>query len=329
MRSSPQLTRARVIRSGRLPWVDVDGEPWLVTCSDSLAERPVCGDWVAVERLSPRARASDLPSVGLTGCARGLVRALEPRSTAVVRKAVGGHRPQVLAANVDALWIVCGLDGTRGLRSLYRYLALCSCDGIAVSIVLNKVDVCADLDQALARAQAAAPAREVLSASATGGEGLSTLAAKLPPGSVTALLGPSGAGKSSLVNALISGQRQRTAEVRAQDRRGRHTTTEGRLVATAAGAWLMDTPGLRELGLWRQEGLDETFSDLTALAAGCRFRDCQHDSEPGCRVREALAMGTLLPERFLHYLELAAEQRSATRPRGRKRRYPRPERSPR
>lgn len=306
------LVPGRVTRAGRLLLVaTADGE-CLVTCPEDLPERPVTGDWVMVERFDGARDAEH----------RGRVRALLPRRSVIERHAVRIERPQALAANVDEIWLVCGLDRSQGIRSLTRYQALCRMEHVKVVVLLSKTDACTHLDEALADARARAPDLLVVPVSARSGEGLARLEARLLPGRTLVLLGPSGAGKSTLVNCFVDGDVQRTSEVRESDRRGRHTTSAGELRCTRFGALIIDTPGLRELGLWQTAGLYATFADVADFGQDCRFRDCTHQHEPGCAVQRAVEEGQLSQERYLEYLELSREQ--ATRARlvkGRKRRY--------
>jgi ribosome biogenesis GTPase len=250
---------------------------------------------------------------------RGIVRALLPRKNAITRKAVDTCGAQAIAANLDAVWVVCGLDRSQGLRSLRRYQALTRIDGIQVSVVLNKLDLVEDPASALANAKIQAPHLSVYALSAQSSTDVAKLAASLVPGTTTALLGPSGVGKSTLVNALLPHATQDTKSVRAHDCRGRHTTSAARLIQTSNGAMLIDTPGLRELGLWQAESsVNESFTDIVELSLACRFRDCKHDREPGCAVRSAIERGELQPERFVSYLELSQECRNPQRKRVRR-----------
>lgn len=312
--SGSTASPGRVVRAGRLLEVRVEGGSALVECPEELPERPACGDWVLV------ALHSDSGEV-----LRGRVVGLLPRSNSICRRAVGFEGPQVLAANVDEVWLVCGLDGTRGLRSLPRYQALSRLDHVTVTVVLNKADLSADLSRDVARAQALAPGLAVVPISALHCQGLAPLVAPPREGRTLVLLGPSGAGKSTLINALCASSRQLTQAVRPGDGRGRHTTSASELFRAQSGALVIDSPGLRELGLWQTAGLDNSFSDILELAAGCRFRDCRHEREPGCNVRHAQELGLLSPERLQQYLDLARESATrATLVKGRKRRYPPP-----
>ncbi len=260
-------------------------------------EIPVVGDWCVLPAEAPRDR--DLT----------LVRQALPRRTVLARRAAGkAARAQLLAANVDTVAAVCGLDRSAGIRGLERLVTLVLDGGALPLVVLNKADLCADVDGAVFDAQRAAPGVAVVVVSALDGEGLDDLRRHLPPGSTAALIGPSGVGKSTLTNALAGGALEATGAVRDADRRGRHTTVRRTLHRLPSGLLLIDTPGLRELGVWLEgDGLRDAFADIEALAAGCRFRDCTHDDEPGCAVRAALDDGTLEARRFWRYLELRDE----------------------
>lgn len=230
------------------------------------------------------------------------------RRTWLSRNAAGGPTAeQVLAANVDVVFVVQGLDEGPNPRRLERTLAAVHAGGAEPVVVLTKPDRAEDLDAALREARAAAPGVDVEVASGLTGEGVATLAARLRPDRTGVLVGPSGAGKSTLVNALLGHEAQRTAPVRASDRRGVHTTSGRALFALPGGGALVDGPGIRELRLWDASGLDAAFEDLAAIAARCRFRDCSHGSEPGCAVRRAVAEGRLDAARVESHRKLAAE----------------------
>ncbi len=257
-------------------------------------EFPAVGDWVAVR----------LP----TGEGPATVAAVLPRRSRIVRRAAGpATRPQVLAANVDALLAVMGLDLDFNGRRLERYVALAREAGAAPVVVLTKADACADVASRVAEAEAAAPGVPVAALSARAGTGLEALAPLLAPGRTLALLGMSGAGTSTLVNRLLGEDRQGVRAVRDSDGRGRHATTRRDLFLLPGGALLVDTPGMRELGLWAGPG-DGAFPDVAALASACRYRDCSHGSEPGCAVREAAADGRLDPGRLASFEKLRREE---------------------
>ena len=258
------------------------------------AELPAVGDWVA---LRPGAASS------------AVIEAVLPRASSFVRKVAGDTtEEQVVAANVDTVFLVSGLDADFNCRRIERYLAAAWESGAEPVVVLNKADLAADLDARIAEAEAAAPGAAVVPLSALAGEGLAALSAWLAPGRTVALIGSSGVGKSTLVNALLGTARQATGVVREDDSRGRHTTTHRELIPLPGGALLLDTPGMRELQLWGgEESLDGAFPEIAELAAACRFRDCRHEAEPGCAVLAALATGRLDEERLLSWRKLQRE----------------------
>ncbi len=230
------------------------------------------------------------------------------RRTVFTRGAAGREaRAQVVAANVDLVFAVCGLDADFSVRRIERYLARIWASGAQPSVLLNKADLCADPEARVAEVEEHAAGVPVLVISALLAEGLDAVRAGIRDGMTVALVGSSGAGKSTLVNALLGEERMRTGEVSASDGRGRHVTTHRQLVLLPGGGLLLDTPGMRELQLLDDEGLDAVFGDIAALAGRCRYRDCRHDTEPGCAVKEAVESGTLDAERFEHYRKLERE----------------------
>lgn len=236
------------------------------------------------------------------------VAAVAPRRSAVTRADPSGAGEQVLAANVDAVFIVHGLDRPLRPGRLERGFVLAWETGADPVLVLAKADLVADPDAAAAEAISLAPGVPVHLTSAFTGLGLDGLLVELDGRRTAALLGESGAGKSTLVNALTGAEVMPTAPVRAKDAKGRHTTTARHLVPLPGGGVLVDTPGLRQLGLWSGEaGLSATFPDVEELAAACRFSDCAHTGEPGCAVAEALADGRLSPRRLAGYDKLQKE----------------------
>jgi ribosome biogenesis GTPase len=253
------------------------------------------GDWVAL-RPDP---------VG----GRGLIRAILPRRSFFARKAAGRETElQVVAANIDTVFVVFGLDKPVNPRSIDRYLVVARQSRTEPVVVLNKADLEEDLSEDLADAKAAAGTVEVVAVSTRTGLGLDVLERHLGAGRTVALLGPSGAGKSSIVNRLVEREALATGEVREWDGRGRHTSVHRQLVIRERGGLIIDTPGMRELSLWETEGVGETFEDIAGLADQCRFRDCRHETEPGCAVKAAAAAGTLDPFRLESFLKLQTEQ---------------------
>ena len=257
---------------------------------------PTVGDWVAFEPI---------------GTDQAVIRAVLPRATTLVRKAAGRTSDaQVLAANVDFVLIVMGLDGDFNLRRLERALALVHQGGAVPVVVLNKSDLTAETaDSRREEVARVAGAAAVHSLSALHGDGLGELTLYLARGRTLALLGSSGAGKSTLLNRLMGDDLQLTREVRPHDSRGRHTTTSRQIFVSPSGALLIDTPGLREIPLvGDDQDLGTVFDEIAALAADCRFRDCRHGGEPGCAVRRAVDAGALEPARLQSLRKLEAER---------------------
>ena len=257
-------------------------------------ERPGVGDWVLVEGAPSRAR----------------IVALLPRRGAIKRGAAGEHyRQQVIAANVDVAFVVCGLDADFNPRRIERYLLLVAGSGAQPVVVLTKADKPgADADAALAAlADSARQGVPIVAVNAKEAASVAALERWLPPGATAVLLGSSGAGKSTLTNTLLGRERMKTGAVRAGDDRGRHTTTHRALLPLPSGACLIDTPGMRELKPTGEEAVDGSFGDVEALAAECRFRDCGHEAEPGCAVRAAIEAGRLDGGRYANFLKLRGE----------------------
>lgn len=247
---------------------------------------PCVGDWVVVRE-------------GNT------VTEVLPRRTKLSRKEPGkGVREQVLAANMDLLFIVSGLDEDYNPRRLERYLILAYQSGARPVILLNKADLRSDVPDLVCRTEKCAPGVPVLALSALENWGLESVSRQVKPGQTAALLGSSGAGKSTIVNRLLGQERQRTTAVREEDSKGRHTTTQREMIPMPGKWLLMDLPGLRELQLWADpEQIDDAFSEIAELAECCRFRDCSHQHEPGCAVRYA----DLDPQRLGSYHKLRRE----------------------
>jgi ribosome biogenesis GTPase / thiamine phosphate phosphatase len=259
---------------------------------------PAVGDWVAL-----RLRAGER---------RALIQAVLPRRTAFVRRAAGDRTvAQVLAANVDTVFLVMGLDADFNPRRLERALVLAWQSGAQPVVLLNKADLCDDVAARRSEAERVAVDVPVRVIAAKPGQDLDALTPWLEPGRTVVLLGSSGVGKSTIVNRLLGRDKQRTAAVRAGDQRGRHTTSQRELIPLPGGALLIDTPGLREVQLWAEgTSIDAAFEDVKALAAGCRFADCSHVLEPSCAVRSAVAEGRLDPARLASFLRLQGELRA-------------------
>ncbi|MGY1638664.1 ribosome small subunit-dependent GTPase A [Geodermatophilus sp. SYSU D00742] len=278
---------ARVDR-GRLTVLTAEGE--LRAHPGAALTAPAVGDWVAL---------------------RGeLAVAVLPRRTAFTRVMAGRtSAEQVVAANLDTVLVVDALTGPRRTRRVERYLAVAWGSGATPVVVLTKADLCDDVPAAVQEVAEAALGVEVLPVSSVTGAGVADVAARIGPGRTAAMVGPSGVGKSSLANALLGTPVVATGEVRATDGRGRHTTTARELHLLPGGGLLVDTPGMRELGVVDDEGIDTAYADVTELAALCRFRDCGHRAEPGCAVAAAIADGRLDPARYTAWRKLQAEAR--------------------
>jgi ribosome biogenesis GTPase len=269
--------------------------PVLAAAAKDPIANPCVGDWVAVR---------DWPDDRVT------LEAVLPRRTAFVRATAGGSsHAQVLAANVDIAVIVEPLHPQPEIGRIERLLALAWESGAQPLVVLTKADLAADAEDQKQDIAAAAPGVDGVVVCAVTGEGLDAVRVLAAPRVTLALLGPSGAGKSTLTNALAGVELMHTRALRA-DGKGRHTTVHRELVRLPGGALLIDTPGLRGVGLTDAgEGLDLVFSDIEVLAGSCRFSDCAHRSEPGCAVRVALDSGELPERRWESYLKLQREAR--------------------
>jgi ribosome biogenesis GTPase len=291
--------------SGRVGRVD-RGRFQLLTAKDAISiatsgVSPVCvGDWCTV--------------VGTPGPDDIVTYALHqilPRRTALVRQSSGSRvASQALAANIDSVMVVVPLDRPVSRRQIERFLALAWDSGAQPVLVLTKADVVDDevVPEAVAEVTTVSGELPVLIVSVVTGAGMDEVAALVTRGTTVALLGTSGSGKSSLVNALMGADVVQTGDVRQGDNKGRHTTTWRELVVVPSGGALIDTPGLRELGMWvDEEGIDAAFADVTDLVADCRFNDCAHLSEPGCAVLAAIAEGSLAADRLDSYRKLLGE----------------------
>ena len=258
------------------------------------AIKPAVGDWVSLETLES---------------GNSVLHAVLPRRSKLSRKVSGRTtEEQVVASNVDVVFLVVSLAAEVNLRRLERNLTLAWESGAAPVVVLTKRDLCADADAVAEAVRGIAGKAPVHAISNATGAGIDALDRHLRPGQTVVLVGTSGVGKSSLVNRWLGAEKQVVAEVREADQKGRHTTTHRELFVLPGGSLVIDTPGVRELALWEgEQGIAETFPDVVELAARCRFGDCRHEKEPGCAVREAVEAGALPAERYAAYCKLAAE----------------------
>ena len=263
--------------------------------ADGPAELPAVGDWVGV-CPNPEGPAQ--------------IRAILPRRTCFSRKAAGDTtQRQVVASNIDTVFLVSGLDQDFSPRRIERYLVAAADSGATPVIVLNKGDLAEDIDAAVLTLREMAADVPIHVTSCEDGRGLDALERYLADGQTIALLGSSGVGKSTLINRLLGYDRQRTRNVRPHDSHGRHTTVHRELLLHPDGGVIIDTPGMRELRLWdTQGGLETAFDEIEALVDDCRFRNCQHRTEPGCAVRQAVEDGHVSAGRLAHYHQLQDER---------------------
>lgn len=299
--NDPSLTPARVavVERGRYALIGL-GEPVWATLAGRLLheaadplDTPAVGDWVAVR----------------IGQGSAVIASLLPRRSLFVRKAVGsGGAPQAVAANIDRVLVVTAAGGDLSPRRIERYLAAVWDGGAEPVVVVNKTDLVTDWGALTRTVATAAQGAPVAYVSAHEERGLAELSPWIEARSTLALVGSSGVGKSTLTNRLLGHAAQTTQEVRAADHKGRHTTTRRELFITPGGAILIDTPGMRELGLYQADaGVAATFSEIETLAQGCRFRDCSHSGEPGCAVEAAVGQGELDPQRLSSFNKLQRE----------------------
>ncbi|RXJ04339.1 ribosome small subunit-dependent GTPase A [Anaerobacillus alkaliphilus] len=256
---------------------------------------PSVGDWVVISARPEEGKAT--------------IHAVLPRFSKFSRKLAGETtEEQIVAANVNTVFLVNALNNDFNLRRIERYLLMAWESGATPVIILSKADLCEDVEEKLAEVESVAFGVPTFIVSAHNGEGLEPLLNYLTPGQTVALLGSSGAGKSTLTNYLIGKEKQLVQEVREGDDRGKHTTTHRELVLLPNGGLIIDTPGMRELQLWEaDDATEQVFHDIHELEEQCRFRDCTHGTEPGCAVKQAIKDGTLTQGRFDSYVKLQKE----------------------
>jgi len=297
------LSAVRIIREDRDKYIAL-GESGELNCTVSGKFRfetgckgkfPAVGDWVAVSARPEEGKAT--------------IQAVLPRKSFFSRKVAGQKTDeQVVAANMDIVFIVCGLDLNYNLRRIERYLSLAWESGADTVVLLNKTDLCPETEDRKKEVESIALGVEAHAISATLKVGLESVQNRIGHGKTAVFLGSSGAGKSTIINALLGVERLRVNEVIAAGSRGRHTTTFRELMLLPNGGMVIDTPGMRELQVWGdEEGLERAFGDVEALASKCRFRDCTHQSEPGCAVQAAVSDGSLDQGRLNSYFKLKKE----------------------
>jgi ribosome biogenesis GTPase len=273
---------------------------------------PAVGDWVAAE---------------LREDGSAVIHGVVPRRNALYRGdpgdrkklAEGMRTDQAIAANVDVAFVVCGLDRDFNLRRIERYVTLAYSCGVQPAVVLTKADLCREVTAREAETVAAAPGVAVCAINTLAGDGVEWVRGQIDAGATACLLGSSGAGKSTLINRLLGSGRLRTRETSGTTGKGKHTTTHRELFLLEGGGVVIDNPGLREIGLTgAEEGVSDSFAEIDRLAESCRFRDCGHENEPGCAVREAVAGGRLPPTRLdsFHRLRRELRYRAVSQDRG-------------
>lgn len=262
-----------------------------------MGQHIAAGDWVCVHMINNGTEAH--------------IENVLPRMTKFSRAAAGIEvKEQIVAANIDTIFLIQSLNKDFNMRRLERYLIAAWESGAVPVIVLTKSDLCVDVEARIQKVEETAPGVEIHAVSNLTGDGIESLRKYVSVGKTIALLGSSGVGKSTLVNTLTGATVLKTQEIREDDSKGRHTTTHRELVLLPGGGLILDTPGMRTLSLWEaDEGMEKMFGDIEALVKNCRFNDCKHEKEPGCAVREALKKGKLEDSKWQSWLKLQRELR--------------------
>lgn len=287
-------------RGSYVVWTGIGEIPGVVSGrmyyeADGRGDLPVVGDWVAAQVLDE----ADPHAV---------IHAVLPRFSKISRKEAGSRTiEQPIAANIDTLIIMTGLDNDYNPRRVERYLALAQESGARPVVVLSKADLCDDIEDRIREIEQIVPGAGVHAISAMDGYGIEQIERYFEAGQTVALVGSSGVGKSTITNYLLGNDVIRIQEVRASDNRGRHTTTSRQMYRLPGGGLIIDTPGMRELQLWSDDGIDDAFADIAELARECRFSDCSHNDEPGCAVKRAVESGRLSEGRFENYAKMRKE----------------------
>lgn len=293
------VCRVLVQEKGQYQIIGPEGEQWAKVSgkfryeAGSVSDFPAVGDYVLADQVDD----------GMS-----VIHAVLPRKSVFIRKAAGtGNTEQVVATNVDTVFLCMALNNDFNIRRMERYLTAAWDSGAIPVVLLTKKDLADDLEDKIMQVESIAPGVDIITTSSMEEDGIKQIEPYLIAGKTLAFVGSSGVGKSTLINRLIGEERLETNGLRNDDK-GRHTTTHRELISLPGGAIVIDTPGMRELGMWAAEsGLSASFADVESFAEKCRFRDCTHTTEPGCAIREAIESGELSEERFLSYKKLEVE----------------------